>query len=301
MRKKNSELFQKTQKTICQALEKVDAKAQFSVDNWERPDLGGSYGGGGITRILKNGGVFEQAAVNFSEVQGKLPRTMSQKLTGQANEAPFFATGISLVLHPESPMIPTTHANFRYLEVADLKWFGGGADLTPYYFFEEDAIHFHTVLKDSCENYDPSYYPRFKKECDEYFYLPHREEARGIGGIFYDYLGKEDPDRLSHYFDFSQENANSWLKTYLPIIERRRNEKWGEQEREFQLMRRGRYVEFNLIYDRGTQFGLQTSGRTESILASLPPLVRWEYNSDLKIGSREAKLLEILENPREWV
>ncbi len=300
-REKSAELFQRVQNQICQALETLDGKARFLTDEWQRPDVGGGYGGGGKTRVLSGGDVFEKAGVNFSEVQGTLPSDMSSKLVGLNSEAPFYATGISLVLHPDSPMIPTTHANFRYLEVADKKWFGGGSDLTPYYLFEEDAIHFHSVLKRICDTYDPSYYSAFKKQCDEYFYLPHRNETRGVGGLFFDYIGKEDSSQLDEAFLLVQELSEGFLESYLPICERRIEESWGEPEKAFQLLRRGRYVEFNLLYDRGTQFGLRTGGRTESILMSLPPNVQWEYDFRPEPGSREAKLIEVLLEPRAWL
>ena len=225
---------------------------------------------------------------------------MTKKLLGTDGEAKFYATGTSLVLHPYSPMIPTVHANFRYLEVGNKKWFGGGSDLTPYYLFEEDARHFHKTAKNVCDKHDNCFYSQFKKECDQYFYLPHRKEARGVGGIFYDYLGKEEPEKLENFFSFAKDYSESFLDSYLPIVERRKDEPWTETQKEFQLLRRGRYVEFNLIYDRGTLFGLRTNGRTESILMSLPPTVNWTYNYQPTAGSKEAQLLEVLKNPRDW-
>lgn len=293
-------LFQQVQQQICDALETTDGSAAFNSDTWQRPDSGGGYGGGGRTRVLQSGAVFEKAGVNFSEVQGTLPEDMSRKLIGADSPSPFFAAGISLVLHPYSPMVPTTHANFRYLEVGGKKWFGGGSDLTPYYLFEEDARHFHGVLRRVCDKYDPGFYADFKKQCDEYFYLPHRGEARGVGGLFFDYLGRGDPERLALYWSLVKELSETFLESYLPIVERRRQQPWGEAEKEFQLVRRGRYVEFNLLYDRGTQFGLRTGGRTESILMSLPPEVRWVYDHAPSPGSREAELLEVVCNPRSW-
>ena len=225
---------------------------------------------------------------------------MSLKLVGRDEPTAFFATGISIVIHPFSPMIPTTHANYRYLEVGDRTWFGGGGDLTPYYLFNEDAQHFHRTFKVVCDKHSPELYAQMKSACDEYFYLPHRQEARGIGGIFFDYLGREGPP-AADYIPLVTGLLNCFQESYLPIVKRRMNESWGEQEKAFQLLRRGRYVEFNLLYDRGTLFGLKTSGRTESILMSLPPLVRWEYNFQPTAGSREAELLETLREPRNWV
>ena len=301
MREQSAKLFRDLQNQICRALEETDGKQRFICDHWQRPDEQDSHGGGGESRVLRGGEIFEQAGVNFSEVHGTLPVAMSAKLVGSDKAENFYATGISLVLHPLSPMIPTTHANFRYLEVGDKQWFGGGSDLTPYYFFAEDAVHFHKVLKVVCDNYDREYYPDFKKQCDEYFYLRHREETRGVGGLFFDYLGREDPSILGRAYELVKDLGESFLDSYLPIVERRRGSSWSDEEKEFQLQRRGRYVEFNLLYDRGTQFGLHTGGRTESILMSLPPRVRWEYNYQPEAGSREAELIEVLKQPRDWV
>lgn len=283
--------FEELQDSICNALERADGKARFNEDTWKHREEGG-----GKTRVLERGNIFEKAGVNTSAVNGTLSETIAHRL----NVAPqrFFATGISLVLHPDSPMIPTVHANFRYLELADgQSWFGGGADLTPYYLFEEDARHFHAVWKRVCDWHDGTYYPKFKRWCDEYFFLMHRGETRGIGGIFFDYL-KGDVEKL---FAFVRDCGNSFLDAYLPIVERRRREPWGEEEKQWQLQRRGRYVEFNLLYDRGTLFGLETQGRTESILVSLPPTARWDYNTHPPLNSREAQLLSVLQHPQEWV
>lgn len=276
------------QDAIAGSIERIDG-GKFREDRWERPG-----GGGGATRVLIDGGVFEKAGVNFSEVHGDLGEEMARQLPGDGKT--FFATGISLVLHPRSPRVPTTHANFRYIERGSKFWFGGGADLTPYYLEEDDARHFHRVWKEVCDRHDPGYYPRFKRWCDEYFFLPHRGEARGIGGIFFDYLDG-DAEGL---FTFWRDASEAFLASYVPIVERRRREPYGEKEREHQLQRRGRYVEFNLLYDRGTAFGLKTGGRVESILMSLPPLVRWPYDAEPAPGSAEAKLLEVLRKPREW-
>lgn len=303
MRERAQLLFRDIQSHICSSLEALDGKATFQSDAWTRTDIHGGDGGGGLTRILANGAVFEKAGVSFSSVQGTMPASFAAKLGAGEVELPFFATGTSLVIHPHSPMVPTTHANFRYIELGEKSWFGGGSDLTPYYLFEEDARHFHQVLKHSCDRHDPAHYPRFKKWCDEYFYLPHRKEARGIGGIFYDYLGRDSDDRadLEKLFAFSKEIGFAFTEQYLPIVQRRKELQYSELQRQFQLQRRGRYVEFNLLYDRGTHFGLQTGGRTESILMSLPALVRWDYCPIINEGSPEATLMAALQEPREWV
>jgi coproporphyrinogen III oxidase len=238
--------------------------------------------------------VFEKAGVNFSSVAGNLPQEFADKIPRGSGTA-FFATGVSLVLHPASPMVPTVHANFRYLEKGDAAWFGGGTDLTPCYPYPEDAAHFHRTLKQACDVHDIEFYPRFKKWCDEYFALPHRGEMRGIGGIFFDYV-QGDPEK---HFAFVQGLGDTFLDAYLPIATRRMHEPYGESERQYQLYRRGRYVEFNLLYDRGTIFGLETRGRTESILMSMPPLVRWVYDFKPAPGSREEKALEFFQ-PRDW-
>jgi coproporphyrinogen III oxidase len=232
--------------------------------------------------------------VNFSDVAGELPEEIAAHTPGEGRA--FRASGISLVIHPRSPMVPTVHANFRCLTKGAAVWFGGGADLTPYYPYREDAVHFHATLRAACDRHDPGYYPKFKKWCDEYFFLPHRGETRGVGGLFFDYLGGD----LEGTFAFVRDVGDSFLPAYLPIAERRREEHWGEREREFQLWRRGRYVEFNLLYDRGTIFGLRTGGRIESILMSLPPLVRWKYGHEPEPGSREAALSDFL-RPTDWL
>jgi len=301
LNQQSSELFRQVQAEIIASLEAIDGKATFSTDQWERPDKKGSHGGGGTTRILRDGAVFEQAGVSFSEVHGTLPKEMASLMSNLPQDAQFYACGVSLVIHPHSPMIPTTHANFRYLEVDKRSWFGGGMDLTPYYLFAEDASHFHQQIKLSCDRFGSSLYPKFKADCDAYFYLPHRDETRGIGGIFYDYLGKEDPMNLNSYFSFSKDISRTFIPAYLPIVEKRIKENWTEEQKHFQLIRRGRYVEFNLLYDRGTLFGLRTQGRTESILMSLPPQVKWEYCFEPEEGSKEAELIDTLKNPREWV
>jgi coproporphyrinogen III oxidase len=301
MQARAAALFTRVQEQICNALERADGAARFKTDEWNRTDISGGKGGGGLTRVLSGGAVFEKAGVNFSAVHGYMPPDFASKLGGEKEETPFFATGVSLVIHPRSPMIPTTHANWRYIELGKKSWFGGGSDLTPYYLFEEDAIHFHTVLRDVCDKHNPEYYSRFKKWCDEYFYLPHRKETRGIGGIFFDYLGRDDGADLEALYRFAHDLGFAFTEQYVPIVERRKESPYGDRERDFQLLRRGRYVEFNLLYDRGTHFGLQTAGRIESILMSLPPVVHWDYSPTVEAGSREEALITALENPREWL
>lgn len=287
------------QDRICVALEKSDGMGRFEEDKWERPG-----GGGGRTRILNKGNIVEKGGVNVSVVHGELPTIFKEKFN--VKEATFYACGLSLVIHPYSPKIPTVHANWRYFEMYDGKgeiqtsWFGGGSDLTPYYLDEEDAEHFHSVNKTVCDKYNPEYYPTFKKECDEYFYNSHRGEGRGIGGIFYDYLKAEDGINMEDRLAFSIASGNAFTKAYLPIVEKHKNEAFTQEEKEWQEIRRGRYVEFNLLHDRGTHFGIKTKGRTESILMSLPATVRWEYNHQAVKGSAEERLIEVLKNPREW-
>jgi coproporphyrinogen III oxidase len=282
-------LFRDLQDRICSALDAEDGAARFREDAWQRPG-----GGGGRSRVLAGGALFEKAGVNFSEVHGELKPDFARSLPGDG--LAFYATGVSLVLHPQSPMVPTVHANFRHLRRGSASWFGGGADLTPYYPEREDVVHFHRTLKGACDRHDPSFYPRFKAEADAYFYLPHRGETRGVGGIFFDYLQRHPERDLA----FVADAGAAFLEAYLPIARRRREAPWGERERQFQLLRRGRYVEFNLLYDRGTVFGLKTDGRTESILMSLPPLVRWEYDAQPEPGSREADLANWLK-PQDWL
>jgi coproporphyrinogen III oxidase len=281
---------------ITKRLEQTERDGAFEVDRWERAE-----GGGGITAVLEGGEVFEKAGVNTSAVHGPLPDRMGEVL--EVDPKPFFATGLSLVIHPRSPYVPTVHANFRYFALGedrmnpDDQWFGGGADLTPYYPRLEDAQHFHRVWKEVCDRHaEVADYATFKQECDEYFYLPHRAEARGVGGIFYDYL-RSDPERT---FFFTREAGRAFLRSYMPIVERRLDASWGERERTYQLVRRGRYVEFNLVYDRGTKFGLETDGRTESILMSLPPHVRWTYDHEPEPGSPEARAQWYF-TPRDWL
>lgn len=302
LKKQAAELFSLRQNEICAGLEQVDIGSHFRSDSWERPAAAGSsmHGGGGLTRVIR-GKVFEQGGVNFSEVKGELPVEMSRKLIGADKPSNFYATGVSLVIHPKSPLVPTVHANFRYLEVENHAWFGGGMDLTPYYLYEEDACHFHATLKSACDKHNLDYYPKFKKWCDEYFFIPHRGETRGIGGIFFDYLGKNEAQILDTIYSFVSDVSSQFLNAYVPIVMRRMNLLWDNTAKEFQLWRRGRYAEFNLVYDRGTQFGLATGGRAESILMSLPPYARWEYDYLPVAGTEEMRLVEILRKPREWV
>jgi coproporphyrinogen III oxidase len=294
-------VFRELQDQISARVASFEPSVTFCEDLWDREDAEHFHGGGGRSRILTGGSVFERAGVNFSEVHGVLPADMGLKLVGKAEPQQFYATGVSLVFHPLSPMVPTTHANFRYLEVGDKAWFGGGMDLTPYYLFDEDAGHFHRVNKEVCDRFDPDFYPRFKQECDSYFYLPHRGETRGVGGIFFDYLGKEQPELLESFLPFVEAAGAGFIDAYFPIVERRKSEPFSQAERDFQLQRRGRYVEFNLLYDRGTLFGLRTGGRIESILMSMPPMVSWEYNFQPAPESREAHLISVLKSPKDWL
>jgi coproporphyrinogen III oxidase len=289
------------QNKICKALEEADGKAAFKEDTWIREE-----GGGGKTRVIANGNIFEKGGVSTSLVYGELPYAMQQAFKVGINN--FFAAGLSLVLHPLNPYIPTVHANWRYFELFDMegkiidRWFGGGSDLTPYYLFEEDAIHFHTTYKNAIDPFGKELYPAYKKNCDEYFVNKHRgNEARGIGGVFYDYLRPKNEKDAERLFTFQQANGNSFIHAYLPVVKRRMNTPFGEKEKHWQEIRRGRYVEFNLIHDRGTLFGLKTNGRTESILMSLPPTVRFEYDYQPQPGSEEDKLLQVCLNPREWI
>jgi coproporphyrinogen III oxidase len=290
MRDAACEYFQRLQDTICSALEQADGREKFREDAWAREG-----GGGGRSRVLANGAVFEKAGVNYSDVHGEMSEEFARQIPGEGRT--FTACGISLVLHPLSPMIPTVHANFRFLTKGSRQWFGGGADLTPYYPYREDVTHFHRVWRDVCGRHGEGItHQRFKKWCDEYFYLPHRDETRGVGGIFFDNL-EGDIERL---FGFVRDCGDHFLPAYLPVVERRKSEPFTPEQRFFQEFRRGRYVEFNLIYDRGTLFGLKTGGRTESILMSLPPVVRYVYDYHPRPGTREAELYEVYLKPRDW-
>ncbi|MCS6193269.1 MULTISPECIES: oxygen-dependent coproporphyrinogen oxidase [Shewanella] len=286
------------QNRICAGLAKLDGQATFAADSWTRAE-----GGGGTSRVLTQGAVFEQAGVNFSHVTGAaMPASATAHRPELAGRS-FEAMGVSLVIHPNNPYIPTTHANVRFFiaqkEGADpVWWFGGGFDLTPYYPFEEDVREWHQTSKNICAPFGDEVYPKYKKWCDEYFFLPHRNETRGVGGLFFDDLNQEG---FEQSFSFMQAVGNGFLTAYAPIVERRKDTEFGERERQFQLYRRGRYVEFNLVYDRGTLFGLQTGGRTESILMSMPPLVRWQYAYTPEAGSPEADLYDNYLKPRDWV
>ena len=288
------------QDRICQQLEAVDGQEKFVEDAWERTD---GLAGGGRTRVLNNGAIIEQGGVNFSHVRGtSMPVSATASRPELAGRS-FEAIGVSLVIHPHNPYAPTSHANVRFF-IAEKEgeepiwWFGGGYDLTPYYGFEEDAIHWHQTAKNACDPFGESIYPKYKKWCDEYFYLKHRDETRGAGGLFFDDLNEGG---FKHCFNFLQSIGDSFTQAYIPIMERRKNAPFGELERHFQLYRRGRYVEFNLVYDRGTLFGLQSGGRTESILMSLPPLVKWRYNWQPEPGTDEARLYEVFLKPQDWL
>lgn len=286
------------QDEICDALAAEDGKADFKEDLWDRAE-----GGGGRTRVISGGNIFEKGGVNTSVVHGPVSPVMEKQLGIQGSF--WFACGLSLVLHPENPFVPTVHANWRMFELYDAdhqvidRWFGGGTDLTPYYLFEEDAIHFHSTLKKTLDPFGVDIYPEYKKQCDNYFTNSHRgNEMRGIGGVFYDYLKNDDPSAL---FEFQKANGKAFLEAYLPIIKKRKGIPWNDDHRYWQEIRRGRYVEFNLIHDRGTIFGLKTNGRAESILMSLPPRVRFDYDYAILPSSEEAKLVEVCLHPRVWV
>jgi coproporphyrinogen III oxidase len=299
--------FRDLQDRITSALEAADG-GRFREDEWTRPT-----GGGGRTRVLEDSALFEKAGVAVSDVHGKLRPEMAASLPGDGDH--FRANGLSLIFHPRNPRVPTVHANVRHIRRGSRSWFGGGTDLTPYYVVSEDALHFHRTLRACCDRTDPGFYPRFKRWCDAYFFLPHRDEPRGVGGIFFDYLGagaevtagqpapaasslKEDDAEAM--FTFVRDVGAAVLDGYMPIVARRRDDAWGERERRWQLVRRGRYVEFNLLYDRGTVFGLRTDGRVESILMSLPPEVRWEYGQTPEPGSPEAASLAAIKERRNW-
>ncbi|WP_239121596.1 MULTISPECIES: oxygen-dependent coproporphyrinogen oxidase [Spirulina sp. CCY15215] len=313
-----SQFMKSIQDEICQGLEKLDGTGKFREDSWQREE-----GGGGRSRVMRDGRIFEQGGVNFSEVWGKELPPSILKQRPEAEGHGFYATGTSMVLHPLNPYIPTVHLNYRYFEAGPVWWFGGGIDLTPYYGFGEDAAHFHRSLKEVCDRHHPDYYPTFKSWCDEYFYLKHRQETRGIGGIFFDYqdgmgelyrgpqrdreaaaysqkVGAPPQRTWEELFAFVRDCAGGFLPAYVPIAKKRQEMEWGDRERDFQLYRRGRYVEFNLVYDRGTIFGLQTNGRTESILMSLPPIVRWEYCYSPEPDTPEDNLYKTFLKPQEW-
>lgn len=290
------------QAEFCRALEKEEPREKFKVDRWLRPE-----GGGGVTCVMQEGEVFEKAGVNVSVVHGNLPPRAIDQMRARGKNfkggqvLPFFAAGVSAVIHPRNPYVPTIHFNYRYFEVTLPDntvewWFGGGTDLTPYYLNEEDAVHFHSSLKNACDQHDKAYYPKFKRWCDDYFNIPHRGERRGVGGIFFDDL--DSPST----FNFVKSCAQAVIPSYIPLVQKHKNDLYTDKEREWQLLRRGRYVEFNLIYDRGTKFGLYTPGaRYESILMSLPLTANWKYMHNPDPESREGKLTEVLKNPKDWI
>jgi coproporphyrinogen III oxidase len=289
------------QNRVCAALETVDGKAKFLEDNWDRAE-----GGGGKTRVIANGNVFEKGGVNSSVVFGKVTEAMKTQLKIDGDN--WFACGLSVVIHPMNPFVPTVHFNYRMFELSNEnnevtdRWFGGGTDLTPYYLFEEDAKHFHQTYKTVLDEFDPSLYPGFKEVCDNYFVNTHRnQERRGIGGIFYDYKRADEKRDVKFWMDLGMACGDAFMEAYLPIVEKRKNTTFKKENKYWQEIRRGRYVEFNLVHDRGTLFGLKTNGRTESILMSLPPTVRFEYDYKVKPGSEENKLVEVCLHPKDWV
>ena len=286
------------QKKITENIENIDDQAKFSSDKWERDE-----GGGGESKILRNGKIFEQAGVNFSHVSGKNLPPSAIKTRPDLVDKEYEATGLSLVIHPQNPFVPTTHANLRFFSAQDRNsepvwWFGGGFDLTPYYPFLDDVVFWHKNAYEACKGFDDSYYPKFKTWCDEYFFLKHRNETRGVGGLFFDDFNELGFDRS---LEFVQSVGDQFLNAYIPIVKKRMNHPFSQEQREFQLYRRGRYVEFNLLFDRGTLFGLQSGGRTESILMSLPPQVRWEYNWSPEENSLEKDLYDNYLKPRDWL
>lgn len=302
MRSRFEAMIRAAQDSICEQVEALDG-TKFKEDAWVRAN-----GGGGISRVIQKGNVFEKAGVNVSVVYGTMPpeavksasaRGVTRDVGYEPGEpVPFFAAGISSVMHPWNPMAPTMHFNYRYFETdRGLWWFGGGTDLTPSYLYEEDVKHFHGTLKETCDRHDKEYYPKFKKWCDDYFLIKHRGERRGLGGIFFDDLNDRDADEI---FAFSSDCANSICDAYLPIVEKRKDEQFTEAQKQWQQLRRARYVEYNLVYDRGTVFGLKTGGRIESILMSLPLTARWEYDHSPEEGSWEEKTLAVMKEPKDW-
>ncbi|MBE9597705.1 oxygen-dependent coproporphyrinogen oxidase [Pedobacter sp. MC2016-24] len=287
--------YQKIQDEICSSLEIADGKARFEEEIWNREG-----GGGGRTRVLQNGNVIEKGGVNFSAVHGKLPDAVKKAFKVESDD--FFATGVSIVMHPANPFVPIIHMNIRYFEMDEqTRWFGGGIDLTPHYVIDTDARFFHHLLKQTCDEFDASFYSKFKATADDYFFIKHREETRGVGGIFYDRL-KPDNTGLSfdQLLDFSVAVGNTFIPAYTELIDRNRDAEFTEQQQEWQYLRRSRYAEFNLVYDAGTKFGLETNGRIESILMSLPPLAKWTYNYNPTAGSPEADTLSKLKKGISW-
>jgi len=286
--------FQSLQDDICQSLEAIDGGGKFVEDKWQRPE-----GGGGRSRVI-TGQHIEKGGVNFSEVHGALPAAAAKNLG--VEEAQFFATGVSIVLHPKSPMVPIIHMNVRYFEMDTGRfWFGGGIDLTPHYVVDEDARFFHQSLKDVCDKHHADYHAKFKEWADNYFYIPHRKETRGVGGIFFDQLTQNEEFTKQARFDFVKDVGEAFVPVYTHLLTRNQDWPYGEKEQEWQGVRRGRYVEFNLVWDRGTKFGLETNGRTESILMSMPPMANWAYNYSIKEGSKEAETQALLKKGIEWV
>ncbi|MFD1140456.1 oxygen-dependent coproporphyrinogen oxidase [Larkinella insperata] len=291
-----TQFFTELQDTICQALEQTDGQGRFQEDLWERPE-----GGGGRTRILQSGAVIEKGGVLFSAVHGPASEAVLKQMNSH-EPADFYATGVSIVLHPHSPLVPIIHMNVRYFELSTgHSWFGGGIDLTPHYVDAEDARWFHQQLKAACDRHDPAYYSNYKTWADDYFFIRHRAETRGIGGIFFDYLRPENDDHKAALFAFVQEIGNTFAPIYTHFMQKNRSLPFGEKEKKWQMLRRGRYVEFNLVWDRGTKFGLETNGRTESILMSMPPQANWIYDYHPEPGSREEQTLFALKKGVNWV
>lgn len=292
--------FKSLQNTICLALEETDGKARFQEDIWTRPE-----GGGGKTRIIQEGNIIEKGGVNFSAVEGKLPQNIADALKLVA--ANFFATGVSIVIHPNQPHVPIIHMNVRYFETMDadgnplVSWFGGGIDLTPHYVDEKQAGWFHQELKNTCDEFDLAYYPKFKKWADDYFFIQHRKETRGVGGIFFDRLSETPSCSMVQLFSFVQAVGNVFAPIYTHLMRINHGKKFTPEEKQWQLLRRGRYVEFNLVYDKGTKFGLDTNGRIESILMSLPNMASWIYNFPVNANSNEAKTLSLLQKEINWI
>jgi len=288
--------FKNLQLDICKKFERYDENLKFTVDEWERPG-----GGGGVTRVFEKGNIFEKGGVNFSSVFGKAPEFLKKQFpdTKEISDT-FYASGVSIVIHPVNPNVPIIHMNVRYFEMGNILWFGGGIDLTPHYINHDDAVFFHKRLKAMCDKHHPSYYLQFKKEADDYFFIPHRNETRGIGGIFFDRLGAEDNVTIHDRFEFIKSTGELFFPVYSEIVSRNKDLGYGEEELRWQQLRRGRYVEFNLVYDRGTKFGLETNGRAESILMSLPPLAQWIYDFKPLAGSRELDTLKFLKKNIDW-
>jgi coproporphyrinogen III oxidase len=290
--------FKQLQQDICGQLEVADGNGKFINDSWQRPG-----GGGGLTRIMSGGKIIEKGGVNFSEVWGKTPEAVLRSMDLQLNDPPdFFATGVSIVVHPHSPMVPIIHMNVRYFEMSNgAWWFGGGIDLTPHYVDPSDAKYFHQQLKSACDRHHPSFYPKFKTWADDYFYLKHRNETRGVGGIFFDYLKADENFTRESRFDFVKSVGSTFAPLYTYLMKKNHALPYGENEKRWQHLRRGRYVEFNLVWDRGTKFGLDTDGRTESILMSLPPLAEWQYQFIPKPDSAEAQTQSFLQKGIDWI